>query len=95
MKWKAVIILSFTTGLLGYLSGGYFSGGFDDTQNKDSLQALEPVVEQRITERYICPMHSAIITGSPGSCPICGMELIPLETEVGDDGGLFQPALRR
>jgi membrane fusion protein, copper/silver efflux system len=27
---------------------------------------------------YTCPMHSQIIENQPGSCPICGMDLVPI-----------------
>jgi rubrerythrin len=26
---------------------------------------------------YVCPMHPEIVRGAPGSCPICGMKLVP------------------
>lgn len=29
---------------------------------------------------YTCPMHPQIISDKPGSCPICGMDLVPIET---------------
>lgn len=28
---------------------------------------------------YTCPMHPEIIRDAPGSCPICGMNLVPME----------------
>lgn len=28
---------------------------------------------------YVCPMHSQIVKDEPGSCPICGMELVARE----------------
>jgi len=28
-------------------------------------------------QSYTCPMHPQIVSGSPGSCPICGMALEP------------------
>jgi RND family efflux transporter MFP subunit len=34
------------------------------------------------TELYTCPMHPQIVQDHPGTCPICGMELVPKETEV-------------
>src|SRR5437879_13815609 len=37
--------------------------------------------------RYTCPMHPQIIQVGPGSCPICGMALEPMDvfTEVEAD----------
>jgi membrane fusion protein, copper/silver efflux system len=32
------------------------------------------------TQVYTCPMHPQIIRNSPGSCPICGMDLVKKET---------------
>lgn len=34
---------------------------------------------------YVCPMHPQIVKGEPGSCPICGMDLVkkePIEEEM-------------
>ncbi len=31
---------------------------------------------------YTCPMHPEVITDAPGSCPSCGMNLVPLEKQV-------------
>lgn len=33
---------------------------------------------------YTCPMHPQIRQPTPGSCPICGMPLEPLESSAGD-----------
>jgi len=30
---------------------------------------------------YQCPMHHQIIQDKPGKCPICGMDLVPIESE--------------
>jgi len=30
---------------------------------------------------YVCPMHSQIIRSEPGSCPICGMDLVLIEED--------------
>lgn len=35
--------------------------------------------------RYTCPMHPEIVRDAPGSCPICGMALEPLEVKLNDE----------
>ncbi len=32
-------------------------------------------------EKYTCPMHPHYVADRPGTCPICGMDLVPLESE--------------
>ena len=29
--------------------------------------------------QYTCPMHPQIVQDAPGSCPICGMDLVPVK----------------
>jgi Cu(I)/Ag(I) efflux system membrane fusion protein len=36
---------------------------------------------------WICPMHPQIQQPEPGDCPICGMDLVPIETEEEEDEG--------
>lgn len=42
------------------------------------------VAALRTTTAYTCPMHPEIVRAAPGSCPICGMDLVPRE-DVGED----------
>jgi len=32
------------------------------------------------TQKYICPMHPAVVSDRPGECPICGMDLVLAES---------------
>ena len=32
---------------------------------------------------FTCPMHPEIVRDAPGSCPICGMKLVPKKSESG------------
>ncbi len=36
-------------------------------------------------QHYICPMHPEIRQNSPGSCPKCGMDLVPEKVEAGSE----------
>lgn len=35
---------------------------------------------------YVCPMHPQVVQDRGGSCPICGMDLVPLGKQEGDEG---------
>lgn len=42
----------------------------------------EPELSQQQTPamtQYVCPMHPEIVRGEPGTCPICGMDLVARE----------------
>lgn len=55
--------------------------------NSSSNQPIPTSSHQHInqSEVWTCSMHPSIRQSEPGSCPICGMDLIPLGNE--DDGG--------
>ncbi len=41
---------------------------------------------KHLDAKYVCPMHPQIIRDQPGSCPLCGMDLVPLEPDVASAG---------
>lgn len=55
--------------------------------------------------KYICPMHPMVIKDAPGICPMCGMELVPMEHaghhdeksdhHAGHHGGMIEDFKRR
>lgn len=42
-----------------------------------SAEASSPRHEAPASATYTCPMHPEIVRKEPGSCPICGMKLVP------------------
>ncbi len=46
--------------------------------NKSSSENSEKIV-------YHCPMHPNYMSNSPGKCPICGMDLVPVDRQQGAD----------
>ena len=47
-------------------------------------------VRKHLDPGYVCPMHAEVVVKEPGSCPICGMDLVKREaaviTETATDG---------
>jgi len=42
------------------------------------------VVPASTGAKYTCPMHPQIVRNAPGSCPICGMALVPIGASAAD-----------
>ncbi len=45
--------------------------------------------------QYICPMHPEIIKNEPRDCPICGMNLIPVEHSEEEENMLYHTLLKK
>jgi Cu(I)/Ag(I) efflux system membrane fusion protein len=69
---KTKILLGLTL-VVGILLGALFFGG----DSKEEVQKTE--VTSKV-EVWTCSMHPQIRQPEPGDCPICGMDLIPLES---------------
>ncbi|MFW5815893.1 MAG: efflux RND transporter periplasmic adaptor subunit [Wenzhouxiangella sp.] len=56
-----------------------------DHAEHDHGSAQQSVVDGMLGDqtetRYVCPMHPQIVQDSPGTCPICGMDLVQRERE--------------
>ena len=58
--------------------------GYQHSLAETSSELLEQVMddtalehaEKHLDPKYVCPMHPQIIKNEPGSCPICGMDLV-------------------
>jgi Cu+-exporting ATPase len=55
--------------------------------------ALPPPSAQNI--RYTCPMHPEIVQIGPGSCPICGMALEPMDIVAGEQADSEYDSMRK
>lgn len=47
---------------------------------KDQKKDIPATHEHKEAEVYTCPMHPDVVRNTPGSCPICGMDLVKKET---------------
>lgn len=46
------------------------------TASHGGSEAIEPTVASGQPESYTCPMHTEVVSSTPGSCPACGMRLV-------------------
>ena len=71
--------------LLGILIGWVLFTQFhvsNETSNQPEVMQEEEI--------WTCSMHPQIRSHEPGDCPICGMDLIPLETNASSDPTVLQ-----
>lgn len=66
---------------LGHAHSAHDHAGQSRAAQPNVLGISEPADS---TDKYTCPMHPSIITYEPGSCPICGMNLVKMvQSEAG------------
>lgn len=59
------------------------AGGMALIGRSGSHEGHDHAAEKAAT-KYTCPMHPSIVADHPGSCPICGMDLVPMDGSSGD-----------
>ena len=66
--------------------GGWFVAEQIPMDDAPEVQetALEHA-EKHLDPNYVCPMHPQIVRNEPGSCPICGMDLVEVEQDEPDE----------
>ncbi len=79
--WIGLVIIAF---ILGAVIGG---NGDGETHQHEEATAADEV------SMWICSMHPHIQQPKPGQCPICGMDLIPVVNDRGDESGPRQLSL--
>ncbi len=47
-----------------------------------SLDSTEAHARKHLDPKYVCPMHPQIVRDEPGSCPICGMDLVAKQLQT-------------
>lgn len=74
----------------GFILGWLFFGGPSVDEGSDIEQHVEDVHTDEDGEiLYTCSMHPQIRSNEPGDCPICGMELIPMDEAGEQDETIF------
>lgn len=84
---KRDIIISITLIIIGLFFGWLIFGGSSVTQNEK--QDTEQVSASEKSTIWTCSMHPQIKQNKPGQCPLCGMDLIPLEDDSEEDSPIL------
>jgi Cu(I)/Ag(I) efflux system membrane fusion protein len=50
--------------------------------------AAQPGEQLALAEHWTCPMHAHVVQDHPGSCPICGMDLVETSPAGGHEAGV-------
>ena len=76
MKKENIIYIGIAV-VVGLLVGYLIFGGSSETTMEE--QVHDHSAEMASGEMWTCSMHPQIMQPEPGSCPICGMDLIPAD----------------
>ncbi|WP_432221102.1 efflux RND transporter periplasmic adaptor subunit [Flavobacterium sp. TMP13] len=73
---KKTKIVALITLVIGFILGALFFSGSDTEKEEQTTEVSAKA------EVWTCSMHPQIRQPEPGDCPICGMDLIPLESDT-------------
>ena len=73
-----------TIALITLVVGGLIGWLIKPSENSTIKQSHDHTINELNHQTWTCSMHPQIRQNEPGACPICGMDLIPLEDEQGD-----------
>jgi Cu(I)/Ag(I) efflux system membrane fusion protein len=81
------ILVLLASGLLaiGMVSLGMLSAGCDGAARSGKTGSHRH-------QQYHCPMHPTYVADRPGDCPICGMKLVPIESDGGAQASAAAPS---
>jgi Cu(I)/Ag(I) efflux system membrane fusion protein len=63
--------------LLGFLMAAFLAGVGYWVVSKPTAEKAPTI--QKASPKYHCPMHPSFVSDKPGVCPICAMNLVPIE----------------
>lgn len=58
-------------------------------EKKQEHTAQEHAKEETGAQQYTCPMHPQVVQDGPGSCPVCGMDLVAVSSPQGEGSDLM------
>ena len=80
VPWGVVLLV-----VIAFATGALIRGG-REPERKDSVGTVKAAKQE--AQLWTCSMHPQIKLPKPGKCPICAMDLIPLETAEDEMEGM-------
>ncbi|MGD8630788.1 MAG: efflux RND transporter periplasmic adaptor subunit [Gammaproteobacteria bacterium] len=74
---SGLVIGCVVTGIMIERHGLSQTGITADTREGEHAHA-----ERHTPAQYVCPMHAGVVEHAPGSCPVCGMDLVKREPDA-------------
>lgn len=71
---------------IGVISVSLIACSSDHKKDEHSGHSQEQTAE---ATKYTCPMHPQVIQDKPGTCPICGMDLVKVDKSQSDSNDLM------
>lgn len=90
---KKYIFVALTTLLVGIFLGYLIFGGNQSASAEEDHAGHDHSMDDSTDsgeETWTCSMHPQIRQSEPGSCPICGMDLIKLEASTSNDPTILE-----
>lgn len=79
-KWIVIVLVL----ILGIVIGKFIGGG-NSSNTEVGIHIQDEIAEEQI---WTCSMHPQIQQDGPGQCPLCGMDLIPLDNSMDNEATL-------
>lgn len=80
-KWVVLILVL----IIGIVIGKFIGGGGTSSNEENETHQHDETAE---AQTWTCSMHPQIRQDGPGSCPLCGMDLIPLDNSMQSEESL-------
>lgn len=85
---KAASIVAAVLILAVYFVYPHLSISWRDAKSPSASESLPGINRAGKGKTWVCPMHPEIIQDHPGSCPICGMELVESRNTAAHEHGI-------